>query len=45
MCVALVIQHAKSMSRIILSSVARPAVQYFSTLPDKRSDFGKKKTY
>jgi hypothetical protein len=30
--VALVIQHAKRMRRIILSSVACPAAPYFSTL-------------
>ena len=33
--VALVIQHAKRMRRITLSSVDCPTVHYFSTLPDK----------
>ena len=37
--VALVIQHAMRMRRIVLSSVACPAVQYFSTLSNKRQDF------
>jgi hypothetical protein len=31
MSVALVIQHSKRMRRIMLSSVARPDLQYFST--------------
>jgi len=32
MCVALVIQHAMRMRRIVLSSVAYTTVPYFSTL-------------
>ena len=38
--VALVIQHAKRMRRIILSSVACPALQYFPTLSHKWQDLG-----
>jgi hypothetical protein len=43
MPVDLVIQHAMRMRRIILSSVAYPAVPYFSTLPHASYDFLKKK--
>jgi hypothetical protein len=42
-CVALVIQHAKRMRRVILPSVARPAVPYFTTLSHKRHDIREKK--
>ena len=39
MSVALVIQHAKRVRRIVSSSVAFAGLQYFSTLSDKRRDF------
>jgi fluoride ion exporter CrcB/FEX len=40
--VAIVIQHAKRMRRIILSSMACPALQTFSTLSHERRDFREK---
>ena len=43
MFVALVVQQAKHMSRIILSPVVCPALQYSATLPHKRHDFWPKK--
>jgi hypothetical protein len=43
--VALVIQHAKRMRRIILPSVACLALQNFSTLTDKRHDYGDKNSW
>jgi hypothetical protein len=43
--VALVTQHANRKPRIILSSVACPAVQYLSALSNKRHDFREKKLF
>jgi hypothetical protein len=42
-CVASFIQYAMRMRRVILSSVASLALQYFYTLSHKRYDFRKKK--
>jgi hypothetical protein len=42
--VALVIQHAKRMRRVILSSVAGLVLPYFSTLSHVRYDLRKKVT-
>jgi hypothetical protein len=41
-CMTLVIQHAKRMRRIILSSVASPALQYFPTSSHIGHDFREK---
>jgi hypothetical protein len=40
-CVAFVIQNTMRMHRIILSSVACPGLEMFSTLSHKRNDFRK----
>jgi len=43
MCVSVVldVQHAKRMRRITLTSIVRPVLKCFSTLPYKRHDFRK----
>jgi hypothetical protein len=43
--VAVGIQHAMSMHRIILPSVACPAVQYFCTLSHKQHNYRKKNVF
>jgi hypothetical protein len=43
--VALVLEHAKCMRRIILSPVACPAVPYFYTFSHKRCDLRGEKIY
>ena len=40
-CVGLIILHAKRVRRIVLLSVACPALSYYSTLSYKRYDFRK----
>ena len=43
--VALGIQHAMRTRRVMLSTVACPALQYFSTLAHKKARFSKNKSY